>query len=230
MVNATITHPAGADRHIQTEDPMVKLTNERTTHERRIIRELRAKDRWVGSVWIGRRSDREFDLSIEGVKHYGSSPEQTVRFTAWLPLAAISTLTNWASWQVGELTDYPEMTAGGDWSGVHDTSPSGVWTIFDLFVVQDLERSIRWKRLDADVITRQAKKDSARNGAGMVKHDGAPVNPKANPLDQMTPTQRKKTAAFIEMRGILNAMPYGDREAALHTNARLVELAGRRDV
>ncbi len=87
---------------------------------------------------IERRSQREYDISIEG-KHYFDSPTKPgerveVGFSAWLPLMCIRDLLNWCQWDIAEMTSYPSMTAAGDWSGVRDSEPEYIWEIFEKYV------------------------------------------------------------------------------------------------
>ena len=81
---------------------------------------------------LARRSDREFDLTVEGkTDQYPSVPG--VSFSAWLPLACISDLTSWSSPDVYGMCDYPFME--GDWSGIRDSEPGTVWAIFEQHVL-----------------------------------------------------------------------------------------------
>jgi hypothetical protein len=83
---------------------------------------------------ITRRSDREYDLTLKG--RYGKDYPYMggTAFTAWLPLFAISELTMWTEESIASLTDYPDMTASGDWSGMRDSDPDTIWFIFERFV------------------------------------------------------------------------------------------------
>lgn len=78
-------------------------------------------------VQIGRRSDREFDLNIEGT-------DDLCRFSAWAVLSGINSIDYWRQ-EIAAMTDYPDMTRSGDWSGVRDTDESKQWEIFHKFVV-----------------------------------------------------------------------------------------------
>lgn len=86
-------------------------------------------------VKVSRKSDREYDLTLEG--RYGKdSPYMAgVAFSAWLPLLAIRELTDWPSEAIASLTDYPDMVMEGDWSGVRDSDPDTIWFIFDRFAL-----------------------------------------------------------------------------------------------
>lgn len=89
----------------------------------------------LADIKISRRSDREYDLTLEG-KYAPDAPYMAgVAFSAWLPLMAIRELTQWPSESIASLTDYPEMVMEGDWSGVRDSSPETIWFIFDRFAV-----------------------------------------------------------------------------------------------
>lgn len=87
----------------------------------------------IENLEVSRRSDREYDLTLEG----GYAPDALymagVAFSAWLPLMAIRELTQWPSESIASLTDYPEMVMEGDWSGVRDSSTETIWFIFDRF-------------------------------------------------------------------------------------------------
>jgi len=69
-------------------------------------------------------SDREYDLEIEGITNDG------LNFSAWLPLAMIGAI-NWCEPSIANMTDYPEMTRSGDWSGVRDSRDEAIWNIVD---------------------------------------------------------------------------------------------------
>jgi len=66
--------------------------------------------------------EREFDLHFKGHKVSG-----------WLPLGFIRQLVPWTSFDVAFMTDYPEMAAEGDWSGVRDSSEEKIWAIFNKY-------------------------------------------------------------------------------------------------
>lgn len=80
----------------------------------------------TNSVVISRRSDREYDLTVEGKTVDG------IGFSAWLVLGMIANLP-WTSNKVAEMTDYPSMAKEGDWSGVRDTDEEKLWAIFNKF-------------------------------------------------------------------------------------------------
>jgi hypothetical protein len=88
----------------------------------------------IEDLKVTRRSDREYDLSLEG--RFGKDYPYMggVAFSAWLPLLAIRELTMWTEESIASLTDYPDMTAEGDWSGMRDSEPDTIWFIFDRFV------------------------------------------------------------------------------------------------
>jgi len=102
-------------------------------NEKNIVERLVAKCQIEG-LKVERRSDREYDLSIEG--RFGKDYPYMggVAFSAWLPLFAIRELTPWTSEAVASLTDYPDMVMEGDWSGVRDSDPDAIWFIFERFV------------------------------------------------------------------------------------------------
>jgi hypothetical protein len=103
-----------------------------TTSEKNLIEILAKKDGWVDYA-VSRKSEREFDLEIEG-----TSTKMGWKFRAWLVLAAIRELTMWTSPSISDLTDYPNMAYEGDWSGVRDTNEDSLWFIFHQHVVRKL--------------------------------------------------------------------------------------------
>ena len=80
------------------------------------------------------RSDRLYDIRVEGICRMDDLSEP-VRFSAWLPLAAIRALVPWRRPEVARMTDYPEMVLAGDWSGVRDSSDERIWRIFEHYVM-----------------------------------------------------------------------------------------------
>jgi hypothetical protein len=88
----------------------------------------------IEDLKVTRRSDREYDLSLEG--RFGKDYPYMggVAFSAWLPLLAIRELTMWTEESIASLTDYPDMVMEGDWSGVRDSDPDTIWFIFHRFV------------------------------------------------------------------------------------------------
>lgn len=78
----------------------------------------------IDAQTITRRSEREFDLDIDGLRG-----EDMHLFSAWLPLLIVRELVEWCDGRVALLTDYPSMVAEGDWSGVRDSDPKRVWEI-----------------------------------------------------------------------------------------------------
>lgn len=104
-----------------------------TQNEQNLIKRLAVKCH-LEDIRVSRRSDREYDLSVEG-KHGKNAPYMAgCAFSAWLPLLAIRELTQWPSESIASLTDYPDMVMGGDWSGVRDSDPDTIWFIFERFV------------------------------------------------------------------------------------------------
>ena len=59
---------------------------------------------------VERRSAKLFDLHIEGV-----STTMNCLFMAWVPLLIIREYVEWTRPSIAAMTDYPEMTAEGDW-------------------------------------------------------------------------------------------------------------------
>ncbi len=77
---------------------------------------------------ITRKSFREFDINFSGTQEIiEGSDMEPVNFSAWLPLAFIHD-SNWP--MLSQLTDYPDMVADGDWSGIRDSSEETKWRIF----------------------------------------------------------------------------------------------------
>lgn len=104
------------------------------TNEKTIVDRISRKAH-VEVQKVERRSDREYDLSIEG-RYADDAPYMAgVAFSAWLPLMAIRELTNWPSEEIASLTDYPDMVMEGDWSGVRDSDSESIWFIFDRFAL-----------------------------------------------------------------------------------------------
>lgn len=90
-------------------------------------------------VSVERKSDKDFDVKIE-------CSCDICKFGLWLPLAAIRELTMWTSPGIAAMTDYPDMTASGDWSGVRDTNEDALWAIFNEHVIEEtLRRSLTRK-------------------------------------------------------------------------------------
>lgn len=105
-----------------------------TPNEKSIIERLSAQCH-LEDIKVSRRSEREYDLTLEG--RYGKSAPYMagVAFSAWLPLMAIRELTQWPSEAIASLTDYPDMVMEGDWSGVRDSNEDTIWFIFDRFAL-----------------------------------------------------------------------------------------------
>lgn len=96
--------------------------------ERTLLRRLYGD----AALIIHRKSARRFDLSLSGTNENG------VRFSAWLPLAAIRDMVRWHIGAVAAMTDYPEMAKAGDWSAVRDSSEEKIWNIFQVLVAAKL--------------------------------------------------------------------------------------------
>jgi len=86
----------------------------------------------MDDVKITRKSDKEYDLKLEGKG-----------FSAWLPLLAIREMTCWPQDEIAVMTDYPSMVTEGDWSGVRDSDPDKIMAIFKKFVVKPMENLFR---------------------------------------------------------------------------------------
>ena len=78
-------------------------------------------------------TNQEFDLQVSYVDR--SMIDAGVHTTAWIPLAAIKRLICWTHESVARMTQYPQMTMDGDWSGVRDSNMNQIWMIFHKFVV-----------------------------------------------------------------------------------------------
>lgn len=83
---------------------------------------------------VSRRSNREYDLNLEGRFGPDAPYMSGVNFSAWLPLFAIRELTVWTKKEIAQYTNYPDMTMEGDWSGMRDSEPENIWLIFHKFV------------------------------------------------------------------------------------------------
>jgi len=105
-----------------------------TLNEQKMVARLTSKC-LLEEVKVSRRSDREYDLSLEG--RYGEDAPYMggVAFSAWLPLMAIRELTKWTSMEIASVTNYPDMAIEGDWSGVRDSDEDTIWFIFERFAL-----------------------------------------------------------------------------------------------
>lgn len=103
-----------------------------TKNETQLIAKLAKKEDWQ-DYEVTRRSEREYDLSIEG-KYGKNNKYLSGTFSAWLVLAAIRELTLWTSPEIASMTDHPDMCEEGDWSGMRDSNPEALWAIFNHFV------------------------------------------------------------------------------------------------
>lgn len=105
-----------------------------TENEKKIIARLTEKC-GLQELKIVRRSDKEYDLGLDG--RFGPDYPYMggVSFSAWLPLLAIRELTVWTSSKIAQCSSYPEMAEEGDWSGIRDSEPENIWHIFNNFVV-----------------------------------------------------------------------------------------------
>ena len=106
-----------------------------TPSEMKVVERLISKCH-LEDLKITHRSNRQFDIVLDG--RYGTNAHYMagVAFTAWLPLMAIRELVNWTSREVAQNTDYPEMCMTGDWSGMRDSSNEKVWAVFKKFAVE----------------------------------------------------------------------------------------------
>lgn len=101
-----------------------------TKNERALIARLKG----LRSVKVKRKSDRPYDLSLRGEQEICDGRD-VVLFSSWLPLHAIRELTEWTRDEIADMSDYPEMVAHGDWSGIRDSRPEVVWAIFEEHVL-----------------------------------------------------------------------------------------------
>jgi hypothetical protein len=102
-------------------------------NEKKIVERLVAKCQ-IEDLKVTRKSDRECDLHLEGRFGEGYPYLGGVSFSAWLPLLYIRDLVPWASQEVAQMTDHPDMVMEGDWSGIRDSDPETVWAIFHRFL------------------------------------------------------------------------------------------------
>ncbi len=82
----------------------------------------------ISDLEIERKSDREFDLSIIGMRN-------NYPFSAWMPLLAINEMIDWSMPKIAQLSDYHDMVRSGDWSGIRDTNEEKLWIIFHNFII-----------------------------------------------------------------------------------------------
>jgi len=92
--------------------------------ERTMIAQMGATEKWRSIDAVSFRSSRAFDIGIDGVTADGS------KFSAWLPLLAISKQTAWSSPAIAAQCDYPDMALEGDWSAIRDSEMLTIWRIF----------------------------------------------------------------------------------------------------
>ena len=98
--------------------------------EMSLIRYILAREGYdLTTMTVTRRSDRLGDVSLQASRSSG------VHLAAWLPLLAIRNLTLWTLPTIADMTDYPEMAVGGDWSAVRDSTREKIWLIFEKFVM-----------------------------------------------------------------------------------------------
>ena len=89
-----------------------------------LLQRLHGSDRFFLRE-VKRNSARVFDLKVMG------RSQARGEFSAWLPMWAIRSLVKWTSREVAAASDYPEMVADGDWSGIRDSSHETIWLIFE---------------------------------------------------------------------------------------------------
>lgn len=95
--------------------------------EKRVLEILRKSEYWT-KYTVERKSDKEFDINIEGEQGVG---ENKWPFSAWMPLSIISGV-NWADNKIWKLSDgYGNKgyipIQGHDWSGIRDSSNDAIW-------------------------------------------------------------------------------------------------------
>jgi hypothetical protein len=127
------------------------MENGITKEERALIGRVAMADGMVVES-IERASLRPYDLHFKGIKSWtgkpvtvtvheaGEAPKRmtlpgsgSAAFSAWLPLAAIRALPAADYATAVEMSDYPQM--GGDWSGIRDSEPDVIWSIFEALCV-----------------------------------------------------------------------------------------------
>ena len=106
------------------------MRNYLTARELELLEVLRVKEESKYSR-IEVLSDEEFDILVDGIK-------KDFKFSGWLPLMAINELLFWTRPEIAQMTDHPEMTRAGDWSGVRDSSKTKQWAIFYKYVYPSL--------------------------------------------------------------------------------------------
>jgi hypothetical protein len=115
------------------------ISTECSEIEMELIDLVKNKDLWVDDSWtIERLSSQPFALRISGKKSYLLSKqpsESTYDFSCSLILASIATLLRWSSPEIAKLTDHPEITRQGDWSGVRDSDDDKIYYIFQQHVI-----------------------------------------------------------------------------------------------
>lgn len=108
-----------------------------TVREDKLLKMLEAKGFLINwdSIFRGaipHHKGCEFDIHFSGeYESHGSK----YPFSAWLPLSCIRELTTWTVREIAAMSDYPNMVATGDWSGIRDSSEETRWAIFDRFVL-----------------------------------------------------------------------------------------------
>lgn len=105
-----------------------------TENEKKIIARL-VSQCGLEDLKVEHKSDREYDIKMEGRFGQNYPYMGGVSFSAWLPLLAIRELTVWTNNDVAGCCDHPEMAMSGDWSGIRDSEPDTIWSIFHNFVV-----------------------------------------------------------------------------------------------
>jgi len=95
-----------------------------TPKESRLVSLLSEKKGWT-EVKAARRSDREFDLELNGF-----STEMNCTFSAWLPLASVGSL---AQWRTEEVAEHAKSTKG-DWTSLRESGEETIWSVFHEFV------------------------------------------------------------------------------------------------
>lgn len=105
------------------------FSEELSWKELSVITNVTQKIRKCFQIRFYRESEKEFDIHLE----YGFELEagHKVSGSAWLPLAFIKHMMVWTMPEVAQMSDYPEMTISGDWSGIRDTVKDKVWCIFE---------------------------------------------------------------------------------------------------
>lgn len=94
-----------------------------TDTELALLKRAGERQQWV-NVTVSRKSEREFDLKIDGTCKIEN--EGPYHFGAWLPLSVLN-----IAYYDRELCQYVDDDGTGDWSFVRDADEKYIWTMFN---------------------------------------------------------------------------------------------------